>query len=475
MTRWVAFIIWVLLSPGTLGLLRAAKMHHVFRLTSDQLKLWQGVSASEVELLVGGRHNPVRDVELIGPVTSPLESPMARRLWVIHIDSRLDFREQFRSRRWVKKFLQELMPDRDLVAVYHAGALSKFSADRIEVERMVDFFNTDFDRYNFGTGRATEGHWFGNSRWPFSPARPEAYRPREPISAPMNKGGARGDLRNALSSLNGLIGRKIVLHFGRTLPFTKQNVEFHDPVSALRWAADTQLSSYAVIPRSSKRKPPDPDPALNSWVEATGGQVFDESSDLLNDLRSILEQTAQYLVVGFETPPQGTGRFIEVQVKISRPPLVLQSKGGYFDAACVEMPLHERAFLAAAVEDSRFSQPPIDLSAEPSEFRGLRVALSFPLEKVRFEVIDAGTPAQRLFQEIHLFVGLYGAQNQLLDFVQDRFELDLDQEDVRNFFPRDAILKRLLEPRTRARPTTVRAVVVIGQNRQISARQLLLP
>ena len=78
MTRWVAFIIWVLLSPGTLGLLRAAKMHHVFRLTSDQLKLWQGVSASEVELLVGGRHHPVRDVELIGPVTAPLESPMAR-------------------------------------------------------------------------------------------------------------------------------------------------------------------------------------------------------------------------------------------------------------------------------------------------------------------------------------------------------------------------------------------------------------
>ena len=470
------FNIWSLLSVGTLAQMLAVSHQHVARLTSAQLKLLQGVSAAEVELLIEGRPHPVRDVELIGPLNSSAESPMVRRLWVIHIDSRLDFREQFRSRRWAKKFVRELVPDRDLVAVHRSGALSKFSGDLAEVERMVDFFNTEFDRYNFGPGRSDEGHWFGESRWPFSPLRSDTTDPPDPDIA-AKQGGTQGDLRNALSSMKGLIGRKILLHFGRTLPFREQNVEFHHADSARRWAQDAQLVSYAVIPRSSLRKAPEPDAALGLWVEATGGQLFEESPALLDDLRSILEQTAQYLIVSFEAPQHRTALFTELQVKIMRQGERFHSPGGYFDTVCSgsDMPLHERGFLAARLEDPRFSQPPIDLSAEPSEFRGFQVDLKFPIQRNHFEVIGAGTPSQRLFQEIHLFLGLYGPQDQLLDFVQDRFDLNLDREAVRGFFPRHATLRRELAPRTRARPTTVRAIVVIGQNRHISTRQLVLP
>ena len=78
MKRWVAFNIWFLLGLGALAPMLAISQQHVARLTSDELKLWQGVSAAEVELLIEGRLHPVRDVQLIGPLTSSREAPMVR-------------------------------------------------------------------------------------------------------------------------------------------------------------------------------------------------------------------------------------------------------------------------------------------------------------------------------------------------------------------------------------------------------------
>lgn len=451
----------------------ADPIRYYLPLTQEQAGQISEIGNDDVQLFLEGQPHPVLKTLLIGPSTP---GPEATRLFIIHIDRRLSFREDFRSRRWVKKFLRHLDLKRDLVAVHRAGALSQFSSNLIEIERLVDYFGTEFDRFDFGPRQARNRRWLQNSLRPFGPhyanssGDQKAGNPRSLLSRQV-----RGDIRDSLSVLRSLPGRKILLHFGKTLPFLPDQVEFHDPKSSIRWALEIGLNCYAIVPQDGSREK-SADPALKTWVEETGGRLLFESRQLPQDLETILADTSYSLLVEFDPPRKYAGGFHPYRLRVEIPLETLEGRGGYFDLVETDAPIHERAFLTVGLQDPPGSEPPLHLEAKPAEFRGLIVELSFPLEQVRFEVIE-GAPGgeRRIFQEVHIFLGLYGEQDQLLDFAQDKFDLDLGSDEVKQFFPRNATLKRVLESRTLAEPTRVRAIVVVGQGRQISGQELSLP
>jgi VWFA-related protein len=103
---------------------------------------------------------------------------------------------------------------------------------------------------------------------------------------------------------------------------------------------------------------------LRALAETTGGFAIINTNSYSDAFDRVVRENSSYYILGFSTTPQTDGRFHAVEIRVKRPGLRVQSRGGYLAPLRRKTPIVTRAStLAPAIVDAL--QSPIGASGVP--------------------------------------------------------------------------------------------------------------
>ncbi len=437
-----------------------------------------------------------------------------KRFLVLHFSSTLDpFVNSFglyRAKRAARELVGRLDEQHDFVAVSWQYRLSEFTSNReralslieearprsFAVERPVDPTSEGSSLEDLGLTGPDPVELRPVSRLTLDPL--DSYEERlEEVADLMETGSFEGYSRT-LARLNLLQGRKVLVFFG----LGQENPDFglgrgarrYDPIRVARAFNDAGFSVFALNPNgiTASAFPGLPGPAagvttpggrlalaarlsfagrewvrnsyLNIWSEATGGFAF-TTNDLSMWVQRALERSGSYYLLSFAVPPEGLdGKYHPLAVKVSNPNWRVLHRGGYYATVSAPHELEQRTLMTGLIFPERFNEFPLTLEAQLADSAELQVFLSFPFENIPLSTSSASGKAR---QRIRVFLVASDGSGRVLGSREDTFHLEIDLGELQDFRVRNAEIERSI--RLTGLPRNLKAVVIVGENEQVSA------
>ncbi len=296
--------------------------------------------------------------------------------------------------------------------------------------------------------------------------------------------------------------RAQVLYFGKGVPDPtgdEKSLDFYDPRLVARVFNDAGFSVYSINPQGlvagTSIGLPTPEVGasmitsklgrdvlansssyavenwtgnqyLNRWAIDTGGFGF-FTNDIRKAVRRVLAETSFYYVLAHKPLElDSVGNYRKIEVKLSRPDLELRHRGGYFATEPGTLELQDRTVLTAFLAPERFQAFPIMTEGRSSAESQLEVLVSFPFGAVEV----ARTSEGRYLQKITVSFAAFDSADRIIGFEEALFQLDLSESEWQELRQGNATVERTLDiERKRGGPKRLRAVAIVGQNRQIAA------
>ena len=205
--------------------------------------------------------------------------------------------------------------------------------------------------------------------------------------------------------------------------FRRSDVTMHAiDIKGLR----TDVDASSGVKKSSNE-------SLFMIARPTGGNVFQNSSDLAKNFSELVEQQDVVYLLSFEAKGGNAAKYHKLKVKVNKPGIGrVQSRDGYYEASGKFSPIEQNLSLAEIMmTDVNVRDVPLSLFAVgmPSREGDGRVPVNVELpgpamlEGVTGNIVTA-----------NVFVYAFDEQNQVRDFLQQRVGLDIAKsgEQLRN-------------------------------------------
>lgn len=367
--------------------------------TDSKGKVVTDLKPDEIEIYENGEKQKITNFSFISAIKTVTEKPNAvdknaipipqavlrpeqirRTIALVVDDLSLSFESAYRTRRALKKFVDEQMQDGDLVAIIRTGAgigaLQQFTSDK----RML-YAAIEKVKWNpLGSG--------GLSAFaPIEPATDSSLQPTdktgsdEPAATGAGQSfddfrssvfatGTLGALKYIVSGMSELPGRKSVILFsdgfkifetdangiqdtGRVLDFLRQLVDTANRSSVVFYTVDARGLQYAGL--TAADNPGTTDPAalnmimsqrrdqlldtqegLSYLADETGGFAVKNNNDLSGGVRRVLDDQSYYLVAyepDSDTFDPTKRKFNKLEVKVFRKGTSVRYRSGFFNVA----------------------------------------------------------------------------------------------------------------------------------------------
>ncbi len=433
-----------------------------------------GLSAADFTAALDGKPVEIRQARPLD--RSGGDGSAAGLRFVICLDADLTVREAFRTRRALLDLVPRIDLGRDSAAVYSNRALSGFTQDPKRLRGLIDYFGEEIDRMGFGRAAPAESRW--KMSWPVTPpTAAEAEASLEELAARGNQ----GRLNSVLTALRNLEGWKILLYFGRDIPYRSDELEYHDPRFAARALSDAGFTVFAFNPSgredSGMRR-------LRQWAEGTGGSAWTVSGDLRPALRKWPENlTHAYRLTLLEPFPRDC-RWSDLKIDVARPGLRVFHGAGFFATRDAPVDLEQRTLWTVAAAPERFQDLPLEVKADiettpvtperPPRPSAVRVTVRFPFAATRDHDTETQNSRSGEFQQrIYFFIGVYDRHGKLLGRFEDPLLLGRDRVSLEGSAAELARLDETILLDRFETPASLQTIVVIGQNRRIATRSLV--
>jgi VWFA-related protein len=285
------------------------------------------------------------------------------RTYMIALDE-VDPANALRARRFLRDFIEQHFGPSDIAGVTLTGRGFAASAQDITnnkrlILEAIDKFNGSFNNFDnmLGSGSSESGA-------PICTAPAAGIQPVGPAAAGCNtgqKGVSTSDSRQLGSSLRKITeflaklpGRKVLLYVGEGLggldayqarayngtSLTPGELDFHEAVAA---ATRGNVTIYPIDPRGLTSDTIAPGSAiagdttvldartdLATLADVTGGFSMTGSNNVGAAITRMVKENSEYYTLGFSSEyEKRDGKFVEVEVKVTRPGLEVRARHGY--------------------------------------------------------------------------------------------------------------------------------------------------
>ncbi|MFQ5741392.1 MAG: VWA domain-containing protein [Acidobacteriota bacterium] len=429
-----------------------------------------GLSKDRFNVFESGVPQTIEDFKEATPSNRAAEQ---RRYFLIHFDENLDFRQLFRARRALQWLIGSLDASRDRLAVSRHGRLSSFSRNSIAMGRLSAYFGSDSAQFHLPPELGDKGLPSPDSEGSGRPVAPEAPRQSAPKAENMLEEGASGNVVSLSGRLKHVAGRKILLHFGRTLPSRSIQTRKRDDRFTIRILNDANVSIFVVDP-ATVAPPREVSGRIAALARATGGD-FLPAPDIQGAMRKVLEATSYYYRLRYRANRPRDSRYRQVTVTATGTDVVLRYRSGYFATSGEGGDLTDRTVSTVLHSPRLYSDFPVALAATKSDPTTLELKVTFPFSSIRLEETSATAEGDSsYFQNLYLFVGVYDRSEQLLASLQKGYSLELSSSQLQELGPQNAAIEETVTRETLSRAAFLRAVIIVGQNLQISTGDFAL-
>ena len=456
-----------------------------------------------------------------------------RRFLILRFDPMLGPRELKRAKRIGRRFVEKLEAGPDRLAVSWRNVLSEFTQDRERLTGLIEDIQPTLQalarELDQGSLAPLQRDASGGSQSPGnSPAAADDLSRLFSNTDQLDLFGdqitydmARGsflDGSDLISRLKNLEGRKLLIYIGEGLPtvdpsnsnaFDTRQLSAYDPGYNARLYNDAGFTVYAISSRGLRadevtaawgnqfRDPRRGASAsmvrnysntglenifLRRWTQNTGGIAFYNSNSIPRAVNTVLKHASHSYFLAYRSKnPALDNRYRRIEVRVKsdkKAALRVRYRRGYFATVPSPAELQRRSLLTAMLQPDGFDDFPLQVEARLSRGpeQAVEFSLSFPFEKIA--ILDyqipgkkKNRPISRHFQEIDVVVAAFSGSGQYLGSQQEKFVLDFDSEQLAGMRTGKATLQRRIElQQGLPEAAFVKTVVIVGQNRQISAR-----
>lgn len=427
---------------------------------------------SDWSILDEGRPRDIVEFDEIGVAQGGRSNKAASRYFILFFDHNLSFRDLFRSKWLAKVLIRRLDPERDHLAVIRGSAISDFTADGEQMERLVDFFSTDYDRYELlpqTPERKSTPDWLcaipaGSDR-----------QDKTLESAPEDLlKGAVGRFDALVTRLKHLPGSKWLIAFAKSPPFEATEPAFRDPGLAARLLGDAGVLPLLVGTPSIRSIDPASLNWLEEWVGNSGGKRIDHSSKE-GVVEEILNFTSHYYYLGVR-PSEPDNQFHPLTIRLSKP-ASLKYRPGYFATQAQYTHLRARTFLTALHSPLRYHDLDLFLVLGRDEESQPNLTVFFPFRSLNLEAAPSPEDKAEIYQQrLQFFIAAYDDSGRILHHSESESLVNIPKSQYQRLIQQRANA-RVDEPIVIGEEAPIRSIVVIvvaGLNQQIAIERLPL-
>ncbi|MFQ5738523.1 MAG: VWA domain-containing protein [Acidobacteriota bacterium] len=453
-----------------------------------------------------------------------------RRYIVLRFDALLGSRALQRAQQAARKVLEEMDGSRDWLAVSWRQSISEFGRDRQRLARLIDEIKpsllalslaadapADPVRARFLNAPPPTGDPVGaDSGADLSDIFPETPQLRliANVTGEIVTLGARSAFAPTISGLKYLRGRKIVFYFGLGLGVPRiddRDKSRYEPEINARLFSDAGFTLFAINPLGLQASATNPLPVtgprrggrqsmrsrseatfrmpgasglenifLRKWAEATGGFAVYNQNNLTKAVHRVFDYNRHYYLLTYRpSREEYDARFRQIKVELVTRKGKVHHRNGYFATAPAPADLLGRSLYTALLSPDLFVDFPLEVdwsrSPKPNQ---IQVHFSFPFEKIelisRKVLTGRRKTEKRHFQNILLVSLMTDNRGRVLGSLQEIFRLTLDDDQLSELRSQNATIDRAIQLMGPGEPATLRSVVIVGQNRQLSSSRIAL-
>ncbi len=489
-----------------------------FQVLEDGLEQ-QIVNFQEVEL--DGRIGAPSGSETAGaPETvgsAPTSAAGERRYIVMRFDPLMSPRSLQRAQDAAREVVGQLQPKTDFAAVSWRNAMSEFTQDRERLQRLIGEIRPDLLALSLALDRpadparqsfsATGGAGLTDDLEQIFPQVPNLELLTNVLDEVVTLG-TREPFAPAISALKYLQGRKICFYFGLGLGVPRvddPDKSRYDPRRNARLFSDAGFTVFAVNPggggvelgqgvrapatgptsggRRSMRARSEstfvmPNASglgniyLRRWAEETGGFAVYNNNNLKKIVERVFDFSEHYYLLAYRAGLQDyDAKFRRIDVKLRSGKGKVAHRSGYFATAPTSTDLLQRTIATAMMSPEAFRDFPLEVTTRRTAADVLEVEFAFPFSTIELleQQVQTGRNKRekRHLQEIYLTALVRDARGRPVGSLQQRFDLELEEEQLDELRSQNATVTRTLH--LSGEPVSMEGVVVVGQNQQISA------